>query len=452
LIFSIVDIETTGGHPSANAIIEIAIIKFDGQEIIDQYQQLINPGREIPYFITALTGIDNDMVADAPSFAEVASSISKFLEGSIFVAHNVNFDYSFVKHQLNLAGYEFNAEKLCTVRLARKLLPGYPSYSLGKICKQLGIENEAAHRAYGDAAATVELFKRILANDEDQFIAKSLKRNSKEQILPPNLPKSEFEKLPSATGIYYFINEKGKVVYVGKAKNIAKRVLSHFSGTKSSKQRQDFLKNIHSIDFELCGTELIALIKEAHEIKRLYPPFNRALKQFNSKFSLLSYEDQNGYLRLSIDKYRKNQASHIDFSTYSAGINKLNSLCTEFNLCPKLCFIQRNTEACINTSCNGACEKKEPTKHYNKRIQKALSSLAEELGSFAIIDHGRMPGERSVVKVGRGKLEGIAFFEESYSQTLEEAFDLLKPFETTEYIMNVIQSYTMQHPHKVKVL
>lgn len=452
MIYTIVDIETTGGHPSANSIIEIAMVKHDGFKVLDRYETLIHPQREIPYFITSLTGIDDDMLVHAPKFKAVAAEIAAFLGNSVFVAHNVNFDYSFVKHQLNACGIPYEAAKLCTVRLARKLLPGYPSYSLGKICRQLGIHNEAAHRAMGDANATVKLFEKIIEADDDDFIIKSLKRNSKEQLLPPHLPKSEFEKLPKATGIYYFRNQKQKVIYVGKAKNIYKRVLSHFSGTKSTKQRQDFLRHVHSVDFELCGTELIALIKEAHEIKMLYPEYNRALKRFSGKFSLVAFADQNEYERLSIVKYSKNQQSYMDFSSISEGVNKLNSLVTEFNLCPKLCFIQRNTEKCINPDCKGACEKKEKPKSYNKRVSKAIEALEEELGSFVIIDEGRSAGEKSMVKVQRGKLAGVGFFDEAYVQNLEEANDLLKPIESNEYLMNVILSYTLQHPQKVVLL
>ena len=209
--FAIVDIETTGGHAAGNAITEVAIQIHDGEKIIKSYETLINPGTPIPYYISGLTGITNQMVKNAPSFSTVAAAIFELLNNRVFVAHSVNFDYSFLKNELKLSGYELNCKKLCTVRLSRKTFPGLPSYSLGNLCGSLEIPLQNRHRAGGDAAATVVLFEKILAAD-GEAIHKFLKRGSKEQALPPNLPKEEFEKLPETTGVYYFHNRKGKVI------------------------------------------------------------------------------------------------------------------------------------------------------------------------------------------------------------------------------------------------
>jgi len=228
-MYAIVDIETTGGHASGNGITEIAICLFNGKKVTERYSTLVNPRRDIPVYITALTGINNEMVRKAPLFEDVADDIYHLLNGKIFVAHNVNFDYSFVRHHLLAAGYDLQCNKLCTVRLGRKILPGLPSYGLGKICSNLGIEIESRHRAAGDAEATVKLFSILLQKDTGNHIPVSLKQNSKEQVLPANLPKQDVEVLPNAPGIYYFHDEKGKVIYVGKAKNLKKRVCSHFT-------------------------------------------------------------------------------------------------------------------------------------------------------------------------------------------------------------------------------
>src|SRR6202012_4414037 len=235
------------------------------------------PQRDIPIYIQALTGINNDMVRKAPLFDEVAADIYHLLNGKIFVAHNVNFDHSFVKYHLTAAGYDLQCNKLCTVRLGRKILPGMPSYSLGKLCRHLGIDNESRHRAAGDAEATAQLFSLLLKSDTQNHIPQSLKVNSKEQLLPANLPKRDVESLPSSPGVYYFHDDKGKVIYVGKAKNLKKRVCSHFTGNNPGPQRQEFLRNICKITFQLCGTELIAFVLEAVEIKRLWPKYNHSL-------------------------------------------------------------------------------------------------------------------------------------------------------------------------------
>jgi DNA polymerase-3 subunit epsilon len=219
-MYAIVDIETTGGYAAGNGIIEISVQVFDGNSVIEQFETLINPGQHIPKYIQAFTGIDNAMVEAAPYFEEVAEKIYTILSGNIFVAHNVNFDYSFVKNHLAQYGYTLNTKKLCTVRLARQVFPGFPSYSLGNLCHSLSIPIHNRHRAGGDARATVTLFERILASDEKDCVQTSLKKTSKEQTLPPNVPKEQFLGLPSSPGVYYFHDQKGKVVYVGKAKNI----------------------------------------------------------------------------------------------------------------------------------------------------------------------------------------------------------------------------------------
>jgi len=237
-MFAIVDIETTGGYASGNSISEIAIAIHDGEKMVNYFETLINPQTPIPGYIQVLTGITNAMVSQAPLFEEVASKIYSLLQDKVFVAHNVNFDYSFVRHQLAQCGYELDCKKLCTVRLGRKVLPGHKSYSLGNLCRSLEIEIEQRHRAGGDTLATVKLFECIVKNDLDGDIQAMLKGKSKEQFLPPNLPAEKVAKLPSCPGVYYFHNQKGKIVYVGKAKDLRKRVNSHFSNNKPGKQKK----------------------------------------------------------------------------------------------------------------------------------------------------------------------------------------------------------------------
>lgn len=219
-MYAIVDIETTGGYASANGITEISIQIFDGEKVIEQFETLINPNQTIPKYIQAFTGITNEMVQEAPVFEEVAEKIHTILQGNIFVAHNVNFDYSFIKSHLEFYGYTLNAKKLCSLRLARQIFPGFASYSLGNLCHSLEIEIKNRHRAGGDASATVLLFQKLLANDTKNIITASLHRHSKEQVLPPNVPQKHFTQLPATPGVYYFHDNKDKVIYVGKAKNI----------------------------------------------------------------------------------------------------------------------------------------------------------------------------------------------------------------------------------------
>ena len=248
-VFAIVDIETTGGFASSNGITEIAIILHNGREVEGYYSTLINPRQLIPRYVTALTGISNDMVAAAPVFEEVAETVNNLLNGRVFVAHNVNFDYSFIKQHLENCGYPFELKKLCTVRIARKLYSGLPSYSLGNLCRSLGIDIQNRHRAEGDARATATLFDKMLRDDEKGAITSMMKGRSAEQYLPPNLPLADIQALPYSPGVYYFENEKKEVIYVGKAVNLQSRVKSHFSNNDGSRRKQELLRQVHHIRY-----------------------------------------------------------------------------------------------------------------------------------------------------------------------------------------------------------
>jgi len=452
MLYAVVDIETTGGHASGNGITEISVLVHNGHSIVQNYETLINPGQYIPAHIEALTGISNEMVETAPSFDQVAAEIYELLHDKVFVAHNVNFDFSFIRHQLGLCGYELSCRKLCTVRMSRKIIPGHRSYSLGKLCAALNISLNNRHRAGGDAAATAELLTLLLEQDSEGIIQQSLKVSSKEQALPPNLPRTQVDRLPSGSGVYYFKDQKGKVIYVGKAKNIKKRVCSHFSGNNSGRQRQEFLKNIYMVDFEVCGTELMAFILEAAEIKHYWPDNNRAMKRYEQKYAIFTFEDQRGYMRLGIDKYRHNVPALYSFNTILEGHNILKSLIREHLLCEKLCYIQRNRIACTahaEGNCSGACVGKESAASYNVRVKFAIKQLKSMLPTFALIDQGRTDDEQSCILVEEGKFYGMGYISQ-YSDINEPGLlkSVLKPYPSNDYIMHIIVSHTEQFPQK----
>ncbi len=448
--YAVVDIETTGGYPSGNGITEISIQVMDGQEVIQSWESLINPEQFISTYIEALTGINNEMVADAPRFSEVAETVYELLQDKVFIAHNVNFDYAFVRHHLSLCGYTLNSKKLCTVRLSRKLFPGLPSYSLGRLCNSLSIELENRHRAGGDAAATARLFGMLLNADQDDHISKSLNKASKEQVLPPHLSKSYIDRLPNQPGVYYFRDQKGKIIYIGKAKNLRKRVYSHFSGNSTSKQRQEFLKNIHNIDYDLCGTELMALILEATQIKRFWPENNRALKRFEQKYGLYEYLDQNGYLRLGIDKYKKHCPCLYSFNSILEGHSLLRELIKNFDLCEKLCAVQRNRTACTCYelgTCKGACIGEETSSVYNARVMGAISYLKDLLPSFIVIDSGRTADEQSCLWIENGKFYGMGYISpDTDVNNLEVLRSSLETYPSNDYIVNLVCAYADSNP------
>ena len=454
MLYAIVDIETTGGHASANGITEVAINIHDGNQIVERYTTLINPKRDIPVYITTLTGIDDEMLKDAPIFEDVALQIYQLLHNKIFVAHNVNFDYSFLKHHLANAGYDLQCRKLCTVRLSRKVFPGKVSYSLGKLCNALQIPINNRHRASGDADATSILFNLLLEHDSEGIIAEMLKKTSKEQVLPPNLDKAAIMKLPNQPGVYYFKDNKGKIVYVGKAKDLKKRVTSHFTGNQPNRQRQDFLRTIHHVDYVTCGTELMALILEANEIKRLWPENNRAMKRYEHKYDLYIFEDQNGYMRLAIDKHKKNNKAFQSFNNLLEGYNYLNMLVEKYQLCAKLCYLQKTASKCIaheNGQCFGACSGIETVAVYNKRLNAALDDIQRLQPSFALVDEGRKEEEMSCLVVEKGIFYGMGYFtDKNYlSDGLAPIKESLSIYQSNSYIINLILNHAEQHPQKL---
>lgn len=449
--YAIVDIETTGSYAAANGITEISVQIIEEGMVVQRYETLINPLHIIPSYITALTGITNQMVAEAPLFEEVAEDIFELLRGKVFVAHSVNFDYSFLKSQLAFCGFALNTPKLCTVRLSRKILPGCLSYSLGKLCRELGIPHMNQHRAGGDTDATVALFQLLLEKDTNGYIEKSLKRTSKEQVLPPNVPKSDFDKLPYTPGVYYFHDEKGKVVYVGKAKNIRYRVSSHFSNNATSKQKQNFMRHVHHISFEECGTELVAAVKESTEIKKLWPKFNASQKKREDVFGIICFEDQLGYLRLAIDKIKANSDVLSSYHHIENAKAALRQLVADFELCARLCFINVDVidETVHDRHCKGACRKNEEPVQYNKRVLNAIEQL-RQLPSFAIIDKGIEPNEKSCILVWKGKFYGIGFLEDDRQLAQPESLkEMVTRYKENSTITNMLFGYAKRYPQKI---
>lgn len=454
-MYAIVDIETTGGYAAANGITEIAIHLFDGEKVTEKFETLINPGQPIPYYIQSMTGITDKMVADAPRFEEVAEKIYTILHDRIFIAHNVNFDYSFVKSHLKESGFDLNTKKLCTVRLSRKIFPGLSSYSLGNLSRSLGITIYDRHRAGGDSEATVQLFQLLLQNDKDKHILKSLQRNSKEWILPPNVPKEHFDQLPYTPGVYYFHDKKGKIVYVGKATNIRYRVNSHFSNNSESRQKQNFMQHVHAISYQSCGTELMACILESAEIKKRWPVFNSSQKRWEDVYGIFLYEDQNGYHRLAIDKNRKRLNPLYTFHYLVDGHAIIRKLIKDYQLCPKLCFLQKddgNCDGIVEGHCKGACQQKESPAKYNKRVQKAAASLLAQ-PSFTILDKGINGNDQSCILVEEGKFYGMGYIPAGFDTTDNAALkEKLTIYKENSFIRNLVNSYAARFPEKVIVL
>jgi DNA polymerase-3 subunit epsilon len=453
-MFAILDIETTGGSPKFNRMTEIAIYIFDGTRIIEEFSTLINPEVEIPYFITNLTGISNEMVENAPKFYEVAKKIVELTEGKILVGHNVSFDYSFIQNEFRQLGYVYNRKTLCTVRLSRKTFPGHRSYSLGKICEQLGIQINGRHRAKGDAFATLKLFETILKNTEGSSNELWLSVNNEKRGLKLNefLKPEQVNAIPEETGVYYFYDSSGNIIYIGKSKNIHKRVLEHL-GNHATRRSMDLRNKIAGISFEVTGSELVALLKESMEIKEFKPYFNRAQKRITYPFGLYQSRNEFGYIQLRISKISEENSIPLQsFENKIVAKSYLSAMVKKHWLCHKLCGLYETEGACFHYSirqCNGACIRKEAVKTYNSRVGKLISGMSYEDENQLIIDRGRSPSERSVICIENGSYKGFGYLEitDSYL-SIDDMKDCITRASDNKDIRNILSSW--MHRNKVE--
>ncbi|SEI74376.1 DNA polymerase-3 subunit epsilon [Cyclobacterium xiamenense] len=446
-MYAIVDIETTGGFAAQHRIIEIAVVFHDGEKITGHYQQLLNPRRSLPAFITGLTGIDAGMLADAPDFSAIANDLWDLLEGKIFVAHNVSFDYNFVKQAFAQENKDFKPRRLCTVRLGRKIFPGLRSYSLGQLCEARGIRVKDRHRALGDAWATALLFEQMLREDRTEEIPRAIKGKEKARVLPPNISHEQYRQLPTATGVYYFHDKNGKVIYVGKAVNIKSRFEGHFTG----KSKVSLKSEIHAVSFEVTGSELLALLLETLEIKRLWPKYNRSLKVKAASWGIFAYSDQQGFQRFQVNKIFPGVKPILTFSSHAEAWKKLLEKTSELALCPKLTGIQKTPGACYDFAlgkCAGACCGFEAPEAYNRKA----AVLWEEGGSragerFLIKDRGRNPEEEAVLLVEDGFLAAFGYIDQATDlQHSGEVLSFLKPVKRVVETQALLQAFLPKLP------
>ncbi|MFZ9331545.1 MAG: exonuclease domain-containing protein [Chitinophagaceae bacterium] len=449
-MYAIVDIETTGGNASTGSITEIAIVITDGKEIMHTYTSLVNPLQPIPLFIEKLTGISDKMVKDAPVFGQIATEVFELLQHKTFVAHNVNFDFSFVAHQLMQHGHALQSRKLCTVRLSRKIFQNLPSYSLGNLCRSLGISNQQRHRAMGDAHATAMLFHQLLENDKHKHIQQMLKKGSRDAYLPIHLNNDDLDKMPNTPGIYYFHDAKGKVIYVGKAKRLQKRVISHFSNNSTSKRKQELIRLVHKISYKECGNEIMMSIMESLEIKKIWPRFNRSQKKFEHKFGICSYIDQRGVMRLGIVKTKKNIITHHNFPLQIDGLRIMNKLAREYSLCPKMCFLQKEKIACVGREenfCEGICDEQEDIQQYNEKVTNAIQTLNKFNPSLAVFGQGRNEKEYSCVVLDKNDFLAVGFVPVYAMQWKKEKLKRnLEPAVINEFIRSIIYAAAESDP------
>ncbi len=449
-MYSILDIETTGNHAAIHRITEIAILNYDGEKVTERYCTLVRPDTDIPFFISRLTGITNEMVKQAPSFDVIAQELDDFTRNRILVAHNAHFDYTFLKQAFQRHGYSFQRKTLCTLRLSRKIFPGLRSYALDNLCRTLAIAAKPVHRAESDAVAAMELFRYLQNNDHAGVIEGIQKKKTAEFNLPPNLRKEAVLQLPEAAGVYYFIDNYGKILYIGKAKNLKQRVQSHFSGISPTRSSTALMNRIHQVNYQLCGNELIAMLLESAEIKKYFPPFNAAQKLSAGNYGIYCYEDGKGYKRLGIKKINTSDHPLASFPSLERARSYLSAKKRDHKLCAKLCGLQRAPYEChdhVAGLCDGACCGKVTAVVYNARVDEALQATRTESRSFILTGEGRTAGECSVVVLEDGRYLGFGFLQsDHHSIDFTMAKEAITYYKDNREVQSIIHGWLSKNP------
>lgn len=380
-----VDLETTGATATHDRITEIGIVEVDADGSVREWQQLVNPGMRIPPFIEQLTGITNEMVAAAPPFEAIAAEALRRLEGRLFIAHNARFDYGFLKAEFKRLGIDFRCTVTCTVKLSRALYPEHHRHNLDSLIERHGLQAEARHRALADAQLIHQFWQKIHADRSSEAIEAALNKQNARPSLPPNLDAANLEDLPDAPGVYLFYGENNLPIYIGKAKDLRKRVLSHFSADVRSAKEMALAQQVRRIDWIVTAGEIGALLRESALVKELLPTQNRQLRKNEEVCTWTLVDEGEGWLRPQLTL-----ANDLDFglSTSCYGLFKsskeantaMRQLVESHHLCDMLTGQQplKAGKPCFGHQirrCKGVCIGKEPLAKHTMRLMTALTGL-----------------------------------------------------------------------------
>nr|WP_299388741.1 exonuclease domain-containing protein [Allomuricauda sp.] len=447
-MYSILDIESTGGKYNEEGIMEIAIHKFDGHKVVDQFMSLINPEREIQPFVTKLTGINNKMLRTAPKFHEVAKRIVEITEGTVIVAHNAQFDYRILRTEFRRLGYDFQRKTLCTVDLSKKLLPEAESHSLGKLVRSLGIPMSDRHRANGDAIATLKLFKMLLDKDSDKSIVKEVIREETQGELSPTQLDIVLE-LPSETGVYYMHDKDGEIIFLGKTKNAKKRVNQHF--TNVGQLARKLQKETKKVTFERTGSELLAILKEYQELQRTRPRHNQIAKKKLFSHVINFHKNGTPHTVLEIAKRKFKKQQHLRFNGVPSAKSFLTRISEEFEICPASLGLEADCPRSKN-GCSQGCTDITDTVEYNFKVQRAFEKYKLLNKTLVILDKGRKLGEQSFILLKEGQLKGFGFVELNHQiNNIHILESIITPMASDENTAFILESYLRKNS-RLKVL
>ncbi len=417
-MYAIIDIETTGGQFNAEGITEIAIYKFDGVELVDQFISLVNPEIPIQPFVVKLTGINNAMLRTAPKFYEIAKRIIEITQDCIIVAHNASFDYRVLKMEFKRLGYDFMKQTLCTVELSKQLLPDVKTYSLGKLVRSLGIPIADRHRASGDAMATLKLFKLLLSKDLEKTILRTLIKNEIKNGISPKLL-DILENLPTTVGIFYIHNEKGEIILIGRSNNIRKKISQYFTAdTKIGKRIQN---EVFTVTFEETGNELIALLKEREEIIHNKPVLNKVQRKSAFLFGVYLDKDVKGKYQLEVRKIDGRKKDIYLFKNQQEAAFYLH---------------KKNEELTEKIPSDLSLEE------YNIQFLAFVKEIEDSFSNIIVSMKGRNISEKSALIMENGAFKGYCFYDLNY-QILNPAVlkNIVIQMPNTKDSRNIIKYY-----------
>ena len=424
---AIVDLETTGAHPAHDRVTEIAVIEVDGGEVAGEWSTLVNPGTSIPPAIQALTGITNDMVAEAPSFGALAAQLRERLEGRVLVAHNARFDYGFLRQEFERAGLPYRARTLCTVKLSRRLYPGHARHNLDSVMQRHGIECKARHRAMGDADAVWQFLRLAAAEHGEEVVAVAARQVAKQPSLPPHLDRAMVDAVPDAPGVYLLYGEGAAPLYLGKSVAMRARLLQHFADDLRSPREMQMAREVRRIEWRRCAGELGALLLEARLVKELAPAFNRQLRR---AAQLCAFAFDGRKLRLAED-FGLEQLAQLRglFRTRRAALEALRGLADEHALCLQaLGFEPARRGACFRHQigrCAGLCAGKEGERAHHARLAAALAALPALAwpwrGPVGVVEEDRARDATELHVIDRWCYLGTACSEDEVPALLEQS-------------------------------
>ena len=424
---AIVDLETTGAHPAWDRVTEIAVLEVEDGEIVSEWSTLVNPGTSIPPAIQALTGITNDMVADAPDFDELAEGLYERLQGRVFVAHNARFDYGFLRHAFERAGLRFHARTLCTVKLSRRLYPGHARHNLDSLIERHHLQCDARHRALGDARA-VWHFLQVAAEERGaQQLQSMVQQLSRLPALPAHIERATVDAIPESPGVYLFYGENDVPLYVGKSIAMRSRVLQHFSADVHSPREAQIAREIRRIEWRRSCGELGALLREAALVKELLPVFNRQLRRANK---LCGFSIQSNKLNLVEEEAINSETISLIcgvFRSRRAAMDALRGLADEHRLCLRTLGFERSGKgACFRHQikrCAGVCAGAENPHVHLARAAAALAALKTSAwpwqGPIGIVEEDQERKAAEVHVVDNWCLLGTANSEDAVGDLLE---------------------------------